>query len=375
MLVAEPPELTHIVAAAPRGGERRDASLSRPFWLFAAAHLILWTLVPAVAHFNLPADTVEMLFCGHEWQLGYPKHPPLPSWISEAAYVASNHSTWSLYLVAQITVVLSFWGVWRLAREFVSPPLALLSVCTLDCCYFYTYSSTEYNNNVAMYPCWSLGVLFLYWAVQHGRSRYWLAAGAALGAGLLAKYTTATLVFTMVGFLALHPKARRVWQTSGPYLMLATAIVVFSPHLYWAIVHSFPTIEYALQRINGTNDLAGHLLYPLWFAADQLVEVLPIAVVIMILAGGRVRWRRAAGAAVSTRFPAGDGGRAIPGSSCRFVDSQYPSSSELWIAIVAVLWFAPAGLLRSPADGIPMEADVARLRGILHGVHCCHVLP
>ncbi len=295
MLLAEPQELTEFVEAAPRDGDRRDASLSQPFWFFIAAHLIVWTLVPTVAHFNLPADTVEMLFCGHEWQLGYAKHPPLPSWISEAAYVATNRSPWSLYLVAQVTVVLSFWGVWRLAREFVSPRLALLAVCVLDCCYFYTYSSTEYNNNVAMYPCWSLGILFLYWAVQRGENRYWVGAGVALGIGLLAKYTTAILILTMVGFLLLHPRTRRVWRTSGPYLMLATAVLVFSPHLYWAIVHSFPTIEYALQRIKGTNDPVGHVLYPLWFAADQVVEVLPIAVVILFLAGGRVRLRKVAG--------------------------------------------------------------------------------
>jgi 4-amino-4-deoxy-L-arabinose transferase-like glycosyltransferase len=297
MLLAEPPELSEVVETAARDADRPHDSSSRSFWLFAAAHLIVWTLVPTVAHFNLPADTIEMLFCGHEWQLGYPKHPPLPAWISEAAFVASNHSPWSLYLVAQITVVISFWGVWRLAREFVSPSMALLAVCSLECCYFYTYSSTEYNNNVAMYPCWSLGILFLYWAVEREKLRYWLAAGTVLGLGLLAKYTTMILIVTMVGFLLIHSRTRRVWWTGGPYAMLATALLVFSPHLYWAIAHSFPSIEYALERIKGTNDWVGHVWHPLWFAADQIVEVLPIALVLLVLAGWPVRVRKLAGVA------------------------------------------------------------------------------
>jgi 4-amino-4-deoxy-L-arabinose transferase-like glycosyltransferase len=285
------PEEVSGVAAEVCGGASR-----RLFWLFAAAHVTVWTLLPALGHANFPVDTIEMLFCGHEWQLGYHKHPPLPSWISEAAFVAGGRSDWAVYLAAQAAVVLAFWAVWRLAREMVSPRKALLSVCVLDCCGFYCYSSTVLNNNLVLYPCWALGILLLFWALERQQYRYWLAAGAALGLGLLSKYTTVILIGTMAAFLALYPRTRPVCRRAGPWLMLLAALLVFSPHLYWAVAHHWSTIGYALSRTGDAGHNLGRVPSAFWFAANQLLEVLPIVLVVLVLAGGRPRLRHVEGA-------------------------------------------------------------------------------
>ena len=78
-------------ARSPHTPSGRDP-FRRWFWIFAVVHLAVWVLVPVLTHPNAPLDVVEIVYWGHEWQWGYVKHPPLPSWLSEAAVAVSADS-------------------------------------------------------------------------------------------------------------------------------------------------------------------------------------------------------------------------------------------------------------------------------------------
>jgi 4-amino-4-deoxy-L-arabinose transferase-like glycosyltransferase len=261
----------------------------RLFWLLVVVHVVVWTVVPALRDPNAPLDMVEMRYWGQQWQLGYHKHPPLPSWIAAAAAECCGGSFWGVYLVAQLGMAAAFWAVWRLGNALLAPRLALLGACLLETSFYYTFNSAEFNNNVAMFPYWALAVLFLYWALESGKNRWWIATGVALGLGLMCKYTVTILAVTMLLFMLLHPAARRAWLRPGPYLTTAFAALVFFPHAAWAVAHRFPTLEYAAVRSRSGPFLIGHLLCPLEFAGSQLLVLLPTAWAILPLTG--IRWR------------------------------------------------------------------------------------
>jgi 4-amino-4-deoxy-L-arabinose transferase-like glycosyltransferase len=262
---------------------------SRWFWLLIAAHVIVWTAVPALVQPCAPLDAVEMRYLGAEWQLGYHKHPPLPSWIAAAAAECCGGSFCGVYLAAQLGMAAAFWAVWRLGCELLAPRLALLGVCLLECSYYYTFSTAEFNNNVAMFPFWALAVLFLYWSLTSGKNGYWIATGLSLGLAMLCKYSAAMLVAPMLLFMLVHPQARRAWLHAGPYLTVAAAALVFLPHAVWIVNHRFPTLSYAASRSHTGPPLAGHLLCPLEFLGSQLLVLLPTAWAILPLSG--IRWR------------------------------------------------------------------------------------
>ncbi len=120
----------------------------RLFWSFLAVHLFAWTVVPATVQPNLPLDVIEGLAWGREWQWGYHKHPPLQAWLLELAARATGKAAWSAFLLSQLSITVCFWAVWRLAREIVDPPGALLSVLLLEGVYYFNYTSPEFNPNV-----------------------------------------------------------------------------------------------------------------------------------------------------------------------------------------------------------------------------------
>jgi len=271
-------------------GELRFAR--RVLWLFLLGHLVAWMSVAVLTQPNAPVDTVEMVYWGHEWELGYHKHPPLPSWICEGLMVLSGGAVWTTYLVAQIAVLVCFWAAWRLGREMVSPRAALLAACLLECCYYYNFMGIELNNNVGMYPFWALAVLFLYWALKTDKYRYWAASGVWLGLGMLSKYSVGLLVLTMLAFSLVNRKARSAWFRPGPYLTMLVALLIFSPHVYWAIGHRFPGVGWALDFTGTDAQLTGHLWYPLEFSLAQLWALAPMIVVVLPLTGYRWRLRK-----------------------------------------------------------------------------------
>ena len=264
---------------------------ARYFWLLATAHVVVWTLARLLAEPNAPLDVVEMAYLGREWQLGYPNHPPLAAWVTEAAVVLGGGSIWGVYLVSQLAMVTCLWAAWRLGRELLSPGAALLGAVVLECCFYYHFTTSEVNNNVALYPFWALAVLFFYRALTASAPRDWVATGVCVGIGLLAKYSMAILVVTMVAFMLAVPAARRHWRRPGPYLALGTALVIVAPHLYWAAPQHFPAVQWALDRTRDP-DQRSRFINLLSFSRDQLVAVLPIVAVLLPLTGLRWRLRR-----------------------------------------------------------------------------------
>lgn len=265
-----------------------DARMTCFFWAWIGCHLLVWTVLPCLVQPNLPLDAIEMLYLGHEWPLGHFKHPTLPGWLAETASILTGNSEWAIYLLSQLMIVTAFWAAWRLAREVLSPATAVLAAALLECCYYYNFNSTEFNNSITMLAFWALAILFFHWALTRQKKRYWIAVGIALGLGMLAKYTIAVLAAVMLFYMIFHRDARRHWRSPGPYLTLITTAVVFSPHLVWVLTNDFGPIQYALNRTTSDeSNFFTRFWYPLSFVFAQLVALLPILIVITPMTGWR----------------------------------------------------------------------------------------
>ncbi|MGD0897992.1 MAG: glycosyltransferase family 39 protein [Thermoguttaceae bacterium] len=276
----------------PADGSQRAARLFRWFLL---GHLLVWTAIPTLTKPNPSLDMVEMVFLGHEWRINYPTHPPLPNWICEAVAVASRGGLWAQYLAAQIAMVLAFWAVWQLARQIVSARAALFAVCLLEGCLFYTVSGDLLNNNVALFPCWAMAVLYFYRGIRAGRIRSWLGLGLWLGLGMMTKYTTVLLVATMLLFGLVNPEARKAWRRPGPYLAILLAGLIFLPHAWRLAAEDFTAVRYAASHLPPDKQWTGYLWNPLGFVVYQVGMLLPLLLAAMPLTGFPWRLRRVRG--------------------------------------------------------------------------------
>lgn len=272
--------------AGPRPADRVGLLLAA--WL--VARTLLWPLAVAASHHNAPLDLVEWLSWGGSWQWGYPKHPPLPAWLADAAARLSPGDVWGVYLLGYAASSLVLLAAYRLGREYLPPRPALVAALALDGLNYLTNDPAEFSNNVMLGLGWAWLVVCFHRALATGRLRWWLAVGVVAGLTALCKYTVGVLLLAMLAFALTDRPSRRVFRTPGPYLAAATAALIVLPHALWLVANDFITLHYANQRAAGGGGLLKRLLNPLEFFGTQAVILLPVALVLWPV----LQWRRAA---------------------------------------------------------------------------------
>lgn len=260
----------------------------RVVWTFLAAHVLIWTLLPALLQHNLPLDVIEQLAWGREWQVAYFKHPPLPAWIVESVATLSGRWPPAQYLVGPLASALALLAVWRLGCALIGPRRALLAVLAQEGVLYFTIFTPEFNHNVVLLPLWAgLGLAGYRACFRPGTVTDWAWFGALAALGMLGKYTTALFLAPLLLLALLHPRLRRLWRTPGPWLALGVLVLVLAPHLLalWRI--DFAPLLFPFQRAPAAAHWYDHIVYPFLFAAAQFGDIAAALLALALLA-----WRR-----------------------------------------------------------------------------------
>lgn len=234
-------------------------------------HLLAWMLAPALVYTSLPLDTLELLGWGQEWQWGYYKHPPLAPWLGEIWLRLFAGRLESLYLLAQLCVLLTFYYVWRTARLWLDPVRAVLATVLLEGSYFHTLLSTNFNINLLQLPLWA-ALSFHFLRALQGAHRHWLACGVLGALCVLTKYSGALLCLSCAAILLCTREGRTALRTPWPWLAAALALLLLAPHLLWLHATDYLPLRYlrGFER-QAPDSLAMHVLEPLRFAAGALL--------------------------------------------------------------------------------------------------------
>lgn len=109
---------------------------------------------------------------------------------------------------------------------------------------FLSYSSFDF-------PCWILVAYFVIRLLKSEDPRWWLAIGAAVGIGMMAKYSMAFLAVGVVGGMLLTAN-RRYFKSPWFWGGAAVGLLIMSPNIVWQIRHHFVSLAY-LKSIHGRD--------------------------------------------------------------------------------------------------------------------------
>jgi 4-amino-4-deoxy-L-arabinose transferase-like glycosyltransferase len=251
--------------------ERRPGSA---FGAFLAVHFAVWTALPALLYANLPLDLIEALTYGREWVLGSDKLPPLPWWLVEIMYRLFGADV-AYYALAEAVVVIAFALVWATARPLVGPTRALIAILIIDGLHYFQYTAAKFNHDVIQLPFWALAGYAFHAALKRGQMRHWLLLGVAFAGALWAKYFVVVLAAPYALFMLFDRDARRAWRTPGPWIGIALALIIVSPHLVWLVQNHFVPFYYVDARSAPARGWYDYLWHPAFFALGQLFFLLP----------------------------------------------------------------------------------------------------
>lgn len=259
----------------------------RWLYLFILVHLFFWTLIPALVRYNLPLDSIEGTLWGHQLEWGYDKNPFLNGWLTALAIYLDGQSGWMVYLFSQLSVVICFWAVWRLAKNMMPSIYALFAVLILEGVQYYNFHAIDFNDNTLELSLWALTIYFFYQSLQKGTAWTWSLTGAFAGLGMMAKYYTVALLAMMALMLFSYEDYRKQLATKLPYIGFMVFLAVILPHTIWLFFHDFITVTYVFERGSSKPSWTNHFFFPLQFAWQQLQTFSPAIILAALLLIGK----------------------------------------------------------------------------------------
>lgn len=247
-----------------------------------------WSLVTLFFEGNLPYDHVEMLVWGKAWQLSYWKHPPLPAWVAEAVFVATNRAIWPQFFIAPATTALAAWVVWRAARDVAGPWRALIAALSLQGCVYYNYECDVLNHNTIQLP-FVAALIWAGWRALKGSTSAWICFGLFSAIAIYGKHSAGFAPVGVLLFTLLTKSGRQLWRTRGPYLGLITGMIVIAPHLYGVWQLDFTPFRTAMLDHAGFHQYAapepwwGRIAYPAEFIGAQFLMMMGVWIMMFLL--------------------------------------------------------------------------------------------
>ncbi|RAU22733.1 glycosyltransferase [Paramagnetospirillum kuznetsovii] len=258
---------------------------------------LTWTLLPSAANTSLGRDTIQIIYWGQEWQAGYFKHPPLIAWLTEIVIFLFGRHDVAIYALSASIMLASFAAIHHLARRYVCPDAALISVVALPAFGFYSFIVPHFDHNIILMLPWCLTILFGYLAVEERRAWAWPLLGLSIGIGILSKYTILILPFLFLIHVVWTPRHRALLLMPRAWLAVGLCFLVAAPHIYWVVANDLAPLRYFRDGA-GLADAASsffsrHILNPL-DALSGMVGMSVSAMIVMLGALGLPKLRRRA---------------------------------------------------------------------------------
>jgi dolichol-phosphate mannosyltransferase len=237
---------------------------SRATWSYCAATILAIAVLLRIAYLNvlplLPEEAYYWNYAKHI-DIGYLDHPPLVAWLIAIGEMLVGHNEAGLRFGSFVNGLITIAFVHGLARRLVDPPSALMAAALAAALPFFFGTGVMMTPDASLMCAWSAAVYFFHGALVMSRRTDWLAAGVAMGVGLLSKYTIALLGPAALTFVLLDQRSRHWLTRWEPYAAAAIALCLFAPVIVWNYQNDWASFLFqARDRFGDERSFSLHVL-------------------------------------------------------------------------------------------------------------------
>ena len=176
--------------------KKNRLNLKSLFCLFLTGMIALWTILCGISHRAPDLDGMEELVWASSFELGYYKHPPLPSWILFGLTPLFGKPVWLVFFAGQVFSAIGLWFVWLLGCEFTTPRKAAIATLMVSVTVYFSLRGTIYNHNTVQLWSIAASAWLFYRALRYQKTSSWVWLGVVSGLAMLTKYS-ATIQFAV----------------------------------------------------------------------------------------------------------------------------------------------------------------------------------
>lgn len=250
-----PAAVTFSIALPPPSVPRARRLSPRSAAAVSFAVIVVWALWAAYFNTAQFGDNIEQFNWAQSLELGYHKHPPLPSWALGLVIRSFGPSIYWAYVLATLCLLGTALFTWLIARELVGHRVAAAACLLWGLNMTFSQRVQLYNHNTVLVLFFAATVWCAMRATRAQRTAplWWLATGLAAGAATLSKYQAlvplAGLLLALVGSGRLKTPAQR----GGLLLAVIVMLALCTPHAVWVVRHDFSTLRYASEAIESAG--------------------------------------------------------------------------------------------------------------------------
>jgi hypothetical protein len=233
--------------------ERPAASLRSdliPLLIIAAADILIHLLTNG--RYGFHRDELQFLADARHLDWGFVAYPPFTPFVERVSLALFGLSLVGLRLFSVLTQATAVVIAGLMTRELGGNRFAQVTTAlVLLLSPLPLFEGTEFQYSSFDYLWWVLAAYFIIKLLKSENPRWWLAIGAALGLGLLTKYSILFFIAGILGGMVLS-RARRYFLSGWFWAGVALALVIFLPNFLWQVRHDFISYTF-LQHIHARD--------------------------------------------------------------------------------------------------------------------------
>ncbi len=252
------------------------------------ALVALWVTLAARGHTALHHDMAEQFVWAQQWQLGYPKHPPLPTWLFKLVLCVLPPVPATLYALSAVCIGLTGVFTYLAARTLLGARSALFVLMLWALQQPFSWRAWIYNHNTVLVMTVALTVWCAAVAARQRRLGWWLAAGVGAGLAMSTKLQALVPLFGVVWALWRTGAFGNAHGRRGLVAALAMAAVVSAAPLWWMLTGHTNAMAYATHQL-GSGQGEGDSVRLVQFVVSELRMMWPSLVVLLAWVAWAVR--------------------------------------------------------------------------------------
>lgn len=228
-------------------------------WLALITLYRIWIL-PRLG-ITLYVDEAQYWTWAQQPDWGYFSKPPVIAWLIAASTALLGDGMVAVKLPAILLYPATAWLLFLLGRQLFDARIGLRCAVAFSVLPFVSGLGLFVSTDAPLLFFWTLSILALVRATSLDRWRDWLLLGAALGLGVMSKYTMLAFGLSALLYLLLSPQRREQLHNPRLWLAIALAGLIVLPNILWNWGHDFPTLRHTadITHVEGLNEKSGNL--------------------------------------------------------------------------------------------------------------------
>jgi 4-amino-4-deoxy-L-arabinose transferase-like glycosyltransferase len=207
---------------------------------------------------SLTNDESEQILSSEALVLGFPKQPPLYSWILYfIKIIFGDLNLWILTIVKYLFYFLFLLSIFKISKLLFPEKIAFLITCSELLFITYSYDfSRDLTHSILLALISSLLVFFYLATLIKPNYLNYSFLGIFLGLGFLAKYNFFFIVLVLLLTSLAIKENRKILFSFKSLISFGLAFLIFSPNLIYLFRNDFSGLSYALDRASSESSFS-----------------------------------------------------------------------------------------------------------------------